>query len=119
MSFSLAFWIGERPVADAATAEFERLYGLYVDDGPTEPRPELLAFIREITGRYPDLMDLPEHEIDDGVWSDGPLTGNASGPLLYLGLVWSRVDEVVPFLVEVAAKHRLVVYDPQSCTRLG
>lgn len=119
MSFDLAFWVGPSPKDDdAAAAEFERLYELYVGDTPVPPVPELLAFLDEIMARYPDLTNLSDEDVDDGVWSDGPLVNNAQGPLLYLGIVWSRVDEVVPFLVERARAHQLVVFDPQSGKRL-
>jgi len=119
VSFNLAFWIGNPPKDDtAAAAEFERLHTLHRGGEATDARPELLAFISEITERYPDLMDLPDDEVDDGVWSDGPLTGNASGPLLYLGIVWSRVDEVVPFLVDRARARQLIIFDPQMGVRV-
>lgn len=115
MSFDLAFWVGARLASDAdAAAELERLYDLHLGDQASDPHPSLLAFISDVTSRYPDLTELGDDEIDDAVWSDGPLTSNASGPLLYLGIVWSRVDEALPFLVERARAHGLICLDPQS-----
>jgi hypothetical protein len=114
MSFTLAVWEGPRPSADAL-AEFERLSARYLGtDDPAPPTPRVRAFIEAITAKYPDLGDLSDDEIDDGVWSDGPLVGNANGPFFYFGLVWSRVEEVVPFLAETARAHGLVCFDPQS-----
>lgn len=119
MGFNLAFWIGDAPANDAAAAaELERLYQEHLAGDPLPAAPELLAFIGEITARYPGLTDLDDDHIDDGVWSDGPLTDDASGPILYLGVVWSRVDEVVPFLVARARSRGLNVFDPQETRRL-
>jgi hypothetical protein len=63
--------------------------------------------------------DLPDDTIDDGVWSDGPLIHNASGPFFYFGMIWSRAEEVASFAASVAKKHGLVCFDPQSgrCAR--
>ena len=115
MSFSLAFWVGPKPVDDqVAAVTFEQLHARYVEGGEAPAAPELLAFLDEITKRYPDLMDLDDDHVDDGVWSDGPLTNNATGTLLYLGIVSNRAEEVTSYLVEVAARHGLTAFDPQA-----
>jgi hypothetical protein len=70
-----------------------------------------------VTAKYPDIpdvADLSDDEIDDGVWSDGPLINNASGPLFYFGLAGTRFDEAAPFVVDVAREHGLVCFDPQD-----
>ncbi len=119
MSFNLAFWVGDAPADDlAAIATFQRQYAEHMRDDRHDPAPALLAFLADVTRTFPDLVDLPDDQVDDGVWSDGPLTNNASGPMLYLGIVWSRVDDVVPVLVERARTHGLVVFDPQAGKRL-
>ena len=63
-------------------------------------------------------MDLPDDRVDDGVWSDGPLLNDASGPLFYLGVVGGFVEDVVPFVARIAAEHRLVCFDHQGGKRL-
>ena len=121
MSFDLAVWDGPQPRTDAdGLAEFTRLHAKHFDIGPTSPPSERIKrFIAAITERYPDIMDLPGDEIDDGVWSDGPLINNASGGYFYFGMVWSRAEEVASFVSTIAAKQGLVCFDPQSgrCTR--
>jgi hypothetical protein len=116
MSFDLAVWEGRLPRTDAdALAEFKRLYAQHLEDGPTSPPSDRIkTFIDAITETYPDIMDLPDDKIDDGVWSDGPLINNASGPFFYFGMVWSRAEEVAAFVADVAEKHGLVCFDPQS-----
>jgi hypothetical protein len=114
MSFSLAVWQGSRPRDDAdALAQFQRLYAAYaqgVDQG--EPTPAIRTFVEALTAKYPD--GLPDDRVDEGVWSDEPLAGNAIGTFFYFGIVGSRVDEVVPFVARVAKEHGLVCFDPQE-----
>ena len=109
------------PRTDAeALAEFKRLYALHFEIGPTSPPSDKIKFfLAAITKKYPDITDLPDEEIDDGVWSDGPLINNASGSFFYFGMIWSRATEVSSFAADVAMKHGLVCFDPQSgrCAR--
>jgi hypothetical protein len=115
MSFDLAVWEGPRPRTDSeAQSEFKRLTASPVGAGPSgPPGDKIRAFIAAITAVYPDITDLPDDEVDDGVWSDGPLLGNARGPFFYFGIVWSRVEEVAPVVANPATKHGLVCFDPQ------
>ena len=69
---------------------------------------ELLA---RLTARYPCICDLRDEQVDDGVWSDGPLRNNLGHRASVLGMVYSRVDEVLPFLIEQANSLGLVVFD--------
>ena len=116
MSYDLAFWTGTRPESDSeALAQFEKLYQRHVQSKrPEAPASELLAFVAAATRRYPDLTELPDERRDEGVWSDGPLQNNIAGPLLYLGIAWSRADEVRTFLIDLASKTNLVAFDPQT-----
>jgi len=116
MSFDLAVWEGMPPRSAADASEtFQRLYGRHVEgEAHEEPSPAIRAFVEEITTEYPDLVDLPEDKIDDGVWADGPLLGNASGPFCYFGIVWSRAESVASFVARVAADRKLVCFDPQE-----
>jgi hypothetical protein len=116
MSFDLAIWEGTPPGTAAAASEtFQRLYGKHVEgDAPEEPSPAIRAFVAAITAEYPDLTDLAADKVDDGVWADGPLIGNASGPFCYIGIVWSRAESVAPVVARIAAERKLVCFDPQE-----
>jgi hypothetical protein len=48
---------------------------------------------------------------DDGVWSDGPLWNDFGHRAAVLGMVYSRVKGVLPFLLETANDLGLVVFD--------
>jgi len=42
-----------------------------------------LPYVSGLLARYPDLTELGPDEIDDSPWADGPMSGNARGPLLH------------------------------------
>lgn len=112
MSYDLAVWEGDRPANDAAgAAEFEALYARFVESGESvEPTARIAAYVGALLDRYPDI---DTDAGDDSPWSSGPLLGEASGPLVYFPMVWSRCDEVSAWAAEVAEQHGLNCYDPQ------
>ena len=70
--------------------------------------------IDRLTARYPCICDLPDEQVDDGAWSDGPLRNNATHAITVLGIASPRVEEVQPFVVETANHLGLVVFDEQE-----
>ncbi len=64
-----------------------------------------------LTARYPCICNLPDDEIDNGAWSDGPLINNFGHRAAVLGIAYPSVAEVLPFLVETANALRMVVFD--------
>lgn len=85
MSVDMAVWEGDRPESDSdAVQMFEMLYDRYIEqEHSTEPTPKLKEFVEALTVTFPDLDSLGNDEVDDSPWVDGPLLGNASGPLIY------------------------------------
>lgn len=117
MSYDVAVWDGDAPANDEhAVRVNEELWARY-EEGAEEPSPRILAFLRELTARYPDLEDLPENEIEDSPWSVSP-TDDAVGVYSYLCLVYSKIEEALPFIVQTAKRHGLVCFDPQQETLL-
>jgi hypothetical protein len=113
MSYDVAVWEGEPP-ADSTEAlrVFEALYERYAGtDQP--PSQRILDYITALTARYPDLTNLPDDDLDDSPWADGPLTGDAKGPFFYFALSYDGVDEALPFIAETARQHGVVCFDPQ------
>ena len=112
MSYDLAVWEGDRPANDlAAAAEFELLYGRYIEsDEEVEPTPRIAAYVAALLDRYPDI---DTDAGDDSPWSTSPLSGEASGPLVYFPMVWSRCAEVSAWAARLAEDHALNCYDPQ------
>jgi hypothetical protein len=81
-------------------------------DAKGEP-PEVFKELHDrLTRRYPCICTLRDDRVDvDGVWSDGPLWNDFGHRAAVLGMVYSRVEEVLPFLVETANDLGLVVFD--------
>ena len=112
MSYDLAVWEGDRPASDAmAGEEFGQLYDRYIGSGDLlPPSPRIAAYVRSLLDRYPDIDD---DAGEDSPWADGPLMGDASGPLLYFPLVYSQCDEASAWAAQLARDHGLVCYDLQ------
>lgn len=76
------------------------------------PRPQVFQELHDrLTARYPCILAVPDDRIDDTVWSDGPLINNFGCRAAVLGLSYSRIKEVLPFLFETANTLGLVVFD--------
>lgn len=114
MSYDIAVWAGSRPADDAAAlSTYEELWARY--EGTDEAaNPDILAYIEDLTKRYPDLTDLDDDHVDDSVWADGPLTGNVMGPFFYFAMTYGGAEEALSFVATTAAQHGLVCFDPQT-----
>jgi hypothetical protein len=107
MSYNVAITLPDIPSSDAdAWAALDD-----VINTKGEVPPIFSNLLSRLTRRYPCICDLPVEQVDDGVWSDGPLRNNLGHRASVLGMVYSRVDEVLPFLIEQATSLGLVVFD--------
>lgn len=95
-----------------AWAELDALYEK--EDLATEQGQDFLDLIEKLKINFPCICDLQDNEVDDGAWSDGPLSNNAGKDLTTLGVVFSQVDNVIPFLIKTANDNDFVVFDPQT-----
>lgn len=107
MSYDIAVWVGQRPQGDAAAEEFEaRADASEEDESP--PGPLIKQYVSELLSRYPE-------DQDDGVWAMEPVLDDEGGDFLYLTLTVSdRLDDVVALAGDLAKRHGLVAYDPQT-----
>ena len=83
------------------------------DENVEVAAPIFHELIDRLTVRFPCICDLEDE--DDGVWSDGPLRGNIECRVPVLGMTYSRVDDVLPFLIQTANDLGLAVLDFQTC----
>ncbi|MFJ4672511.1 hypothetical protein [Kitasatospora purpeofusca] len=114
MSYDLAVWEGERPAGDAAArAVFADLHGEFMGGRGVEPTARIGQYVAALVARWPDLGADDEDE-DASPWSDGPLIANASSPLFYFGMVFSKYQEAAAYAVDVARSAGLVCFDPQD-----
>ena len=76
----------------------------------TRPLPESVQELyRRLTDRFPCISESPE-----GPWADGPLLRNFGHDLTILAISFSRVEEVLPFLISTANDLGFVVFDGQD-----
>ncbi|MBO3743112.1 hypothetical protein [Actinoplanes flavus] len=103
MSFDLYVWHEPKPITPAvADAKLER----WADDEPGvfTAHPAVLRFYDELLDRFPAL-----ESDEDGVWSATP---DRDDMIVAASCVWSRADEVGTAILELAARHGLVCYEP-------
>jgi hypothetical protein len=107
MSYNVAICLPPVAVDDqTAWAELNAMIG---EKGQV---PDALQQLHDrLTARWPCICSLPDDEADDGVWSDGPLINNFGQRAAVLGMVYSRVGEVLPLLIERANSMGMVVFD--------
>jgi hypothetical protein len=107
MSYNVAIVIP--PISTDAAEAWEALDGFIEEDGP---RPAVFQELHDrLTARYPCMCSVPDDQIDDTVWSDGPLINDFGHRAAVLGMSYSRVEEVLPFLVETSTGLGLAVFD--------
>ncbi|MGW4378790.1 hypothetical protein [Kitasatospora sp. NPDC004531] len=114
MSYDLAVWDGERPSDEDAGAVFEEFYERHLDseDVFAEPSPRIESYVEALVERYPD-------DVPGSPWASPPVMGEASGPIVYLLMSYSRAEEVSEYAAALAREHGLVCYDPQGDTLRG
>jgi hypothetical protein len=113
VSYDLAVWEGQRPRDNQAglAAYIQLMDGLERLSGSSEPAtPAIAAYVRALLDRWPDIT---EEAGEDSPWSAGPLMSEASGNILYFGMVFSMADEASDYAAELARRHGLVCFDPQ------
>ena len=110
MSFDLSVWYSSRPVEPSEGGPFHVAL-CEGERGRVEPSPHVHQFVQELTARYPQIDDVPEERVDDCPWS---IAFDQSDGHVMMSIAWSRAEEMLAVVRDLAAKHRLVCYDPQE-----
>ena len=113
MSFDLGVWYPQKQIGNKEAGE------LYVrlcdgDLSGVVPDPAIDAFYAELTARHPEIGAIPEEQVgdhDDCPWSCQ--LDHSPGHVI-MSCVWPKATEVHRLVRDLARKHGLVVYDPQS-----
>jgi hypothetical protein len=113
MSCDYAVWQSERPLTDD---EAGRIYQRLCESWPhlEGHSPELQAFYDELTARWPEIDTLPEDRVGDFDYCPWSCALDHSGMAVVMACVWPKANKVGDFVQQLAAKHGLVFYDPQS-----
>ena len=115
MSYTVDIWTRPFPAASASawTLRDELLAQHDADFDPKDPfeaaSPEMVELHKRLTARFPCIC-----EDDAGPWSDGPLINNFGQGRAILGISFSRVEEVLPFVVQTATSMGMHVFDGQD-----
>ena len=112
MSFDLDVWYSSRPLTVAEADEhYSAFRGNGNGDGQAATDERLTRFVDELTSRYPQIDDVADDEIDACPWS---LAFDLSPTHVRMPVMWTRAEEIAPVVMELAERHGLVCYDPQS-----
>lgn len=108
MSYNVAICTPPLPAEDDKA--WDGLDSLINEQGA--PPPVFRELHDALTALHPCICTLPDDKVDEkGVWSDGPLWNDFGHCAAVLGMTWSRVEEVLPFLVRTANSLGLTVFD--------
>jgi hypothetical protein len=72
------------------------------------------AFYNDLTRRWPELDTIPDEKMDDKGYCPWSCKISHSGTAVVTACVWSMADQVGSFVKDLATRHQLVFYDPQS-----
>jgi hypothetical protein len=114
MSYDLAVWRAPGPVTKK---DVEKRYIAYCDGLPDHSDAkrvqEISSFFAELESRYPTISEYPLDRLSECPWNS---RFDIAPDFGIVTIAWSRVSEVVPFVLPLASRHRLICYDPQSDT---
>ncbi|BFM09977.1 hypothetical protein R50072_01300 [Simiduia litorea] len=71
-------------------------------------------FHDDVTTIFPCICSLSSDKIDEGVWCDGPLINNFKSKAPVIGFTYSKVEEALPVVGNLALKMGLSVLDWQA-----
>ena len=113
MSFDLGVWYPHERLTDQAAAS---LYSDLCkgDTGRVKPHAAIDAFYTELTAKHPEIDTIPDDLIDDHDLCPWSCALDRSAGHVVMPCVWSKAEYVSDFVLALAKKHGLAVYDPQS-----
>ena len=76
--------------------------------------PGVDAFYAELTAKHPEIDTIPEERIDDHDYCPWSCALDHSPAHVILSCVWPKANYVGALVAELARKHGLALYDPQS-----
>lgn len=113
MSCDYGVWF---PFRRLSSADAGKLY-LSLCEGRSdlvEAHPSVSAFYDELVLKHPEIDDVPEERIDDHDYCPWSCAIDRSPGHVIVACVWSKADDVGALIHDLATKHGLAMYDPQS-----
>jgi hypothetical protein len=113
MSFDLAVWYPHQQLsAERALLVYQGLCEGNLSE--LKPHPAIDAFYEELAAKHPELDDAPEEQLDDHDLCPWSIAHDRSDRHMIICAVWSKAEYVDNLIHQLARKHDLVVFDPQS-----
>jgi len=113
MSFDLGVWYPDRMLSsDEAGKRYARL--CEGDASDVVQHAAVTAFYDELVAKHPEIDDIPEDRIDDHEYCPWSIAIDKSPGHVIMCCVRSRAEYVRSLVGGLAAKHGLVLYDPQE-----
>lgn len=116
MSYTVELILNSLPQnSQKAWGEIERLREAYYEDGQ-KPHNSYREFLKSIQTSYPCLCSYADNDpsVEESPWADGPLINNFNHTMGMLAIVFSKVNEVLPFIIETAKRFNITVADAQT-----
>jgi len=113
MSFDLGVWDSDIGIRKDQPAD---IY-LRLCEGKVAPNgqsPSVNAFYAELTRKWPEIDSVPDKKIDDVDFCPWSSAIDHSGMHVIMCCTWSKANEVAGFVEQLAAKHGLVFFNPQT-----
>jgi hypothetical protein len=106
-------WYPDKRIANG---EAGKLYMRLCDSDTSGvvPHPAIDAFYAELTARHPEIDTIPEEKIDDHDYCPWSCKLDHSPGHVIMACVWPEATYVGQLVQELARKHGLALYDPQS-----
>lgn len=115
MSYSIGLLLESTTTDDSKTfQQFDKL--TETDEFDESPHPTFVDVHADLIRRFPCMSEMSDEEIDNCVWSDGPLINNFSERHGSLNFSFPTVETVLPFVLEIAHKYGVTVLDWQTET---
>jgi hypothetical protein len=113
MSYDLGVWYPHKRFNDK---EAGRLYTRLCegDSSGVVAHPAIDDFYKELTALHPEIDTIPEERVGDFEHCPWSCALDRSPGHLIMACVWSKATYVHTLVEDLARKHGLAVYDPQS-----
>jgi hypothetical protein len=113
MSCDLGVWYPQKRIGNKEAGE---LYARLCDGDSSGVvrHPAIDAFYAELTARHPEIDAIPKERIDDHDYCPWSCKIDHSPGHVIMSCVWSKATYVGQLVRDLARKHGLAVYDPQS-----
>jgi predicted nucleic acid-binding protein len=113
MSFDLGVWYPDKRISNEEAGKlYERLCDS--DTRGVVANPAVDRFYAELTAKHPEIDKVPEAKINDLDCSPWSCKLDHSPGHVILSCVWPKATDVHKTVQNLARKHGLAIYDPQS-----